>query len=379
MSARSEKAAREINKINLFFGLMPKLGLRWAKTRPFEGMTIAVNAHLTTLTATLIRELALGGGSWVVSASGSATTDRAVVDLLREQGIPVFSGGGAVDRHMEVLKHNPDLIADVGFDLIETLIERRPDLTDKVRGAVELTRSGITKLRGLDSVPIGVINIHDGELKPHVENRHGVGESLWLAVRDETGLHLAGRRVLVVGYGTVGEGIAAYARAGGAIVQVVDESPVKRLAAHYDGFGVPDMTEALRCAEIVVTATGVTGALKVKHLKKIERDIVLVNAGHGGDEIDIAGLKESASEAVEVGKNCTRYRLGKGRWISVLGDGYPLNIVTNSGSPEPVLLHFALLGLTLEWLAKNSIENGEMQVPKSVEEEVAKLALEVLT
>ncbi len=377
-SARSTAAAAEVNRINLFYPLMPRLGTRWARSRPWEGMTIGVNAHLTTLTAALMRELTLGGGTWVVSAADEATTDPAVVEMVRELGIEVYTGGDNADRHLGVLSHRPNLLADVGFDLIATLLDRAPEAIENVQAAVEITRSGITDLRARTDVPIGVVNINDGQLKSHVENRHGVGEALWGAVRAITGLHLAGRRVLVIGYGAVGQGLAAYARAAGSVVEVVDVQAVRRLAAHYDGFPTPELNDALSRVEIAVTATGAPGALPLSALQHATRDLVLVNAGHGGDEIDVAGLRTAAVEGVEVGQNCTRYRLEDGPWLSLLGNGHPLNIVTNSGSPEPVLLHFAVLGMTLEWLAGTTVGTGELQAPAEVEEQAAELALAAL-
>ena len=379
MSKRSTLAAAEINRINLFYGLMPRLGTRWAQTRPWEGKTIAINAHLTTLTATLLRELALGGGKWIISACDPATTDLGVVEWMREQNWTVYSGGGVEKRFQAALDHKPDLIADVGFDLIHTLLRDRKDHCEQLIGAVELTRSGITRLRKEEAIPIGVVNINDGRLKPHVENKHGVGESLWLAVRQVTGLHLSGRRIAVIGYGPVGEGLAAYAKAAGANVSVMEGNPIRRLSAHYDGFLVPEREEALESAEIVVTATGLQNALTIEELRQLTSDTVLVNAGHGGNEIQVSKLASAAVEAIEVGDQCIRYRLRSGGpWLSVLGGGHPLNIVLNSGSPEPVLLHFALLGLTLEWLTQRNVSPGEIAVPIEVEKEAARLALQSL-
>jgi adenosylhomocysteinase len=377
-SERSTRAAAEVNRINLFYPLMPSMGTRWATKRPWEGMCIAVNAHLTTLTAALLRELSLGGGKWVVSAADEATTDHAVVELLRELGIEVHTSGDVKDPHMAVLEHGPNLVADVGFNLVATLLDRAPEQIEHIKAAVEITRSGITHLRARTDLPFGVVNINDGQLKHHVENRHGVGEALWGAVRQITGLHLAGRRVLVVGYGAVGQGLAAYAKAAGSVVEIVDITATRRLAAHYDGFPTPELEDALSRVEIAVTATGEPNAIPLSALKKAGREMVLVNAGHGGDEIDVEGLCAQAAEGVEVGPNCTRYRLENGPWLSLLGNGHPLNIVTNSGSPEPVLLHFAVLGLTLEWLASNTIPNGEVAVPPEIEELAATLALAAL-
>jgi adenosylhomocysteinase len=341
---------------------------------------IGVNAHLTTLTAALVRELTLGGGEWVVSAANEATTDIRVVELLRGQGIAVHTGGDLRNCHKGLLDHRPDLIADVGFGLLGTLLDHRPEQVDEVQAAVEITRSGISRLRSRSQLPWPVVNLNDGLIKHNIENRRGVGEALWTAVRDLTGTHLSGRRVLVVGYGPVGQGVAAYAKAHGAVVEVYEVDPIRCLVAHYDGFATPELLRGLEDVEIVVTATGRRHAISVELLRGLKNGVVLVNAGHGGDEIDIDGLKAAASSGIEIGDNCTRYRIGKGPWLSVLGDGHPLNIVTNAGSPEPVLLHFAVVALTLEWLAKETPRTrGEVPVPRSIEEEAARLALRALT
>jgi len=372
--ATAAATAAEISRINTFFPLMPRLGNRWASRRPFEDLTVAVNAHLTSLTAVLLGELALGGGRWVVTAANTATTDLGVVNWLREQGVAVYTGGDLRNRHLAALDHEPVLIADVGFELCSTLLSQRRDQVADLLAAVEITRTGVTRFRQLDRLPFGVVNLNDGRLKPSIENRH-VGEGLWDSVREITGMHLAGRTVAVVGYGPVGQGIAKYARAAGSVVAVVDKDPVQRLVAHYDGFATPTLGEAVAQAEILVTATGVSGAIKLDTLRGARSGLVLVNAGHGGDEIDVAGLPEVSERAVDFGRLCTRYRLPGGAWLSVLGQGHPLNIVTNAGSPEPVLLHFATMGLTLEWLVSNRVTPGEHALPPSIEDEVATLAL----
>ena len=375
---RSTEAAADVDRINTFFPLMPKLGLRWARTRPWEDLTVAVNAHLTTLTAALLRELALGGGRWVVCAANVDTTDPGVVELLRAQGIEVVHGRDRDnhDRHLATIAHGPDLVADVGFELLGTLLTRAPDHIANVKGAVEITRTGINRLRALRELPFGVVNINDSELKHNVENRHGVGEGLWPCLTDLTGMHLSGRRVLVVGYGPVGQGLASYARARGASVEVVEIDPIRRLVATYDGYPTPSAEEGLRRADIAVTVTGHRHAISVAQLRKVGSNLLLVNAGHGDDEIDVAGLAAAAVRGDQLGPQCVRYQLrDKGPWLTVLGGGNPLNIVFNAGSPEPVLLHFALLGLTLEWLARESLAPGEVLVPRGLQSEVATLAL----
>ena len=202
--------------------------------------------HLTTLTAVLIRELTLGGGKFIVTAANPATTDPATVDFLRGQGLDVYTGGDMKNRHLQALQHEPEFLVDVGFGLISTLLDERPKAASEVLGAIEVTRTGVMKLKNRTDLPFPVMNINDGRLKNAVENRHGVGEGIWQAVSLLTGMHLSGRRLAVVGYGPVGKGLAAYARAAGMNVEVVEKDPCRRLLAHYDGFPTPSLKKCSR-------------------------------------------------------------------------------------------------------------------------------------
>ena len=375
---RALRAAAEISRINAFFPIMTILGNRLASTRPFQGKVVALSGHLTTLTGALIRELSLGGGEWVVCSTNDATTDPGVVHMLRDNGVTVYTLGNRQEAYREALQHKPHLIADVGAEIVTTLSNELPHLSEHVQGAVEVTRSGVSKLRRLTNLPIGVVNINDGNLKPAIENRHGVGEGLWHAVQALTGMHLSGRRVGVVGYGPVGTGVAAYARAAGANIEVVEPNPIRRLVAHYDGYPTPTLADCLQRVGIVVTSTGMTGAISAKDLTHARNGLVLVNAGHGDDEIDVQSIRDSATAVDQVSDHVVRYTLDSGPTVVVMASGNPLNIVTNAGSPEPVLLHFALLGLTLEWLASQTLSPGEISVPPNLEIEAAALAMDAL-
>ena len=376
--SRATRAAAEIARINAFFPIMSLLGNRWAASRPFEGLTIGISAHLTTLTAALVRELALGGGTLVLCGASEATTDHGVVELLRDDGIAVYTTGSREDAHAQVLDHHPDLVADVGADLIGTLVRTRPEQAAALRGAVEVTKSGIDRIRSLGALPFGLVNINDGRLKSAIENRRGVGEGLWHAVQRLTGMHLSGRRVGVLGYGPVGQGVASFARAAGASVTVVETDPVRRLIAHYDGYPTPPLDICVQRATILVTATGGRGVLGASLLRHAPDGLVLINAGHGGDEIDVPGIKAAAVAVDQIADKVTRYRLEGGPRVVVLAGGHPLNIVLNAGSPEPVLLHFAVLGLALQWLSEEAAAPGEIQVPRAIEAEAAELALQAL-
>ncbi|MDP2316123.1 MAG: NAD(P)-dependent oxidoreductase [Pseudomonadota bacterium] len=370
----TSRVLAELGRIDTFFPVLSVLGNRWAATRPFEGLTVGLHLHLTTLTATIVRELSLGGGRWICSAANPATTDPGVVAFLRDLGVEVYSGGGIEDGLDATVEADPALFADVGFALGSRLVAagRRP------RAGVEITRSGISRLRAGAPLPFPVLNINDGRLKPAIENRHGVGEGLWQSYTALTGCHLAGRRVLIVGYGAVGAGVAAYARSGGASVEVVDVDPVRRLIAHYDGFPTPNALDAVRRAKVIVTAGGVRHSLPVALLREANDGAVLINAGHGADEIDVEGLEAEADAVDQVGPRVVGYQLAGGPRLVVLAGGNPLNIVMNSGSQEPVLLHFAVLGLGLEWLATHNLPAGEVALPPELEARAAEVALSVL-
>lgn len=375
---RAFQAEQEIGRINAFFPILPTLGNRWAASRPWEGKTVALNMHLTTLSAALVRELTLGGGTYVVCGASEATTDPSSVALLRTQGIDVYTGGDGEDRFLQTLDHEPDLIVDVGFGLLGSALDKRPQLARSLTGAVEATRSGIVRLRHRKKVPFPVVNINDGRLKTAVENRHGVGEAIWQAVQSLTGMHLSGRRVGVVGYGPVGSGLAAYARAAGMSVEVVERNPIKRLLAHYDGYPTPDMSDMVSRVGVLVTATGHARSVTLEDLNRARDGMVLLNAGTGGDELDMEALRSSSARVDNIAEGVVRYRLHGGPRLTVLGNGYPLNIVLNSGSPEPVLLQFALLGLALDWVANTKLDQGEVLVSQALEDQAASLALQAL-
>lgn len=373
------RAEREMSRTDAFFPILTQLGNRWAASRPWQGRVIGINLHLTTVTGLLIRELVLGGATCIVSAANMATTDAGTVESMRNRGVEVYTGGDMRDRHMQVLSHNPEVLIDVGFDLIGTLLEKRPDLARNLAGAVEITRSGVTRLRDrADSLPFPVININDGRLKDAVENKNGVGAAIWPAVTALTGMHLSGRRLAVVGYGPVGRGLSSHAKATGMNVEVVEQDPVRRLFAHYDGFPTPELNDALSRAEMVVTATGRKHAIGRDLVDSIRDGMVMLNAGHGGDEIDVEGIRSDAVGVDQVSDQVSRYRMENDRQFTILGNGHPLNIVLNSGSPEPVLLHYAVLGLALEWLTVEPRQAGEIIVPDEVEAEAAILALSAL-
>jgi adenosylhomocysteinase len=372
---RAARTMQELGRIQTFFPLLGRLGNGWAARRPWEGLTLAANLHLTTVTAALVRELVLGGGQWVVCAASRATTDPGTVDFLRGLGVRVYTGGDLEDPLQQALLHRPQFLLDTGFALGRAAITRSDS---RVAGAVELTRTGVDRLREA-STPFPVVNLTDGRLREAIENRHGVGDAVWQAVTGLTGVQLSGRRVLVIGYGPVGRGLAGSARAAGTAVEVAETDPVRRLFAHYDGYPTPSLADGLARASLVVTATGKRRALTLEDLRGARDGVVVLNAGTGDDEVDVAGIRRAAVAEDHVAPQVVVYKLEAGPRVAVLGQGHPLNIVLNSGSPEALLLKYTLAGLTLAWLvAEGEGLCGEVSVPAALESEAASLALQAM-
>jgi adenosylhomocysteinase len=366
---------RDIGTLAAFFPVLPRLGNRWAARRPWEGKVIGLNLHITPISASFLQELSLGGATLVVSAANPGTTDAGTVHLLRGAGIEVYTGGDLEDRHRQVLAHQPSLLVDTSFDLLRAADRLGPG--HGVQAGVVLNASGLRRLREHGKPPWPVLNLYEGRLRDVIESRHGIGGALWEAVTRLTGMHLAGRQVAVLGYGPVGRGLADQARHNGMAVEVVETDPIRRLYAHYDGFPTPPLRDALRRAHLVATATGQSRVVGIDDLAEARDRVVLFNAGTGGDEIDLHAIKRAAERVDHIAEGVASYKIDEHQVI-VLGNGHPLNIVTNSGSAEPVLLQFALLGLALEWLAPTRLTAGEHRVPETIEDETAREVLAAL-
>ncbi len=369
-------AEHDIGRTRAFFPILAALGNRWAAERPFAGCVVGANLHLTTLTAAFLRELSLGGARVVVSASNPGTTDAGTVHLLRGGGIEVYTGGDMEDRHAQVLDHGPTWLIDTGFDLVTSALGRDPGT---VQGAAVLSRTGIDRLRArTEPPPFPILNALDGRLRDALENKQGLGEAVWQSVTELTGILLSGRRAAIIGYGPVGRGLAAWARAAGMTVQVVETDPVRALFAHYDGMTTGTLDDVLKRAQIVVTATGRRGAVTAESLAHARDGVILLNAGTGGDEIDVQGIQRAADGVDHIGEAVVRYTLPSGHRATILGHGHPINIVLNSGSPESVLLQYSLLGLGLEWMIGAGAQPGEVPLPDAVERRAAELALQAI-
>jgi adenosylhomocysteinase len=366
---------RTLGVLHTFFPLLPTLGNRWAARRPFAGRTIGLHVHVTPVTAAFARELQLGGARVTVCAVDPATTDAGATQLLRRGGVDVLTVGPAVDRYRHLLRLGPDLVVDATADLLR---EAANHPRDRLRGAVLTTRTAVEGALELLPAPIPVINAHDTRLRDAINGRLGVARVALEAVGERTGLHLAGRQIAVVGYGPMGRGLAEQARSLGLAVDVVEIDPVRRLTAHYDGFRTPTFEDALRRADLVVTATGKRRVLQATHLAWLRHGAVLFTVGAAPDEIDTPAIQAAAEEVDHLRDGVVAYRLADGRTVLLLGAGRPLHLQRTSGSHEHLMLHDALIGACLGWLLSGDVPPGLHAVPPDVEAEIARLASQIL-
>lgn len=377
---RSEK----LPELMELFPLMEKLGKHLKEDGSLNGVKIGWHCHLTQLTLLTAEALVEGGAKLFLSEVNPATTDDEAVQNIRDLGAKVFTGENSPEK---VLAESPQLLTDTGFVIIDKFLSMAPSERPKsVTAASEITTSGIEKLRKISDLPLPVININGGLLKARIENYHGVGDGVVDLLRRLTGRSLSGLNSTVVGYGAVGSGVAFHLRKEGGIVNVVDNDPVRRLIAHFDGFSVNDLLTSLRKADVVVTATGKKHIIGETHWQAARDGAIFLNVGHWPEELDLNALRKSAQKIDDLELKTQRFHLKDAagsdaeKRLYVVADGNPANIVLLTGSVEPTLIHLATEALCLSYLAKHgtSLGHGEHLVPYEVEQNSSVLALEAL-
>ena len=361
---------------------MPILGgirSRFASERPFEGLKVAVRIHVEPKTGVLLRALRDGGAD-VTALGNKGTTDDKLAEFLRSEDIKVLGErrdtNEVLSAHLTTLASSrPDVVLDNGAELIAMLAAD----ANHPRGATEETTSGALTLRGelKGQVPFPVVVINDSPLKAIVENKHGVGQSVIETIRLATNTLLQRRRVVVLGYGWCGRGIALYGRAAGADVAIVEPDAVKALEAAIDGFQVSDLGEELHRGDVFITATGAVGVLTVEHILEMKDGALLANAGHFDTEIDGTGLAAASSSITQRGADISNHVLANGRSVDLIADGKMVNLAvegSRGNSIEIMDLGFSLQALSLERVAvePESLESGDQPVPADIDESVAR-------
>jgi adenosylhomocysteinase len=356
------------------------------QNRPFEGVKISLSIHLEAKTAYLCRVLAAGGAQLSVTGSNVLSTQDDVAAALVADGLSVYAYHGATqeeyDRHIEMtLEQKPNIIIDDGGDLVGMIHGKRPDLGEEVWGGCEETTTGVSRLRAMEREGIlkfPMVSVNDAKCKHLFDNRYGTGQSVWDSIMRNTNLIIAGKRVVVAGYGWCSKGIAMRAKALGAKVIVTEIDPILAIEAIMDGYEVMKMEEASLVGDIFVCATGNKDVITLGHMLKMKDRAILANAGHFNVEIDIESLEEAAIEKKELRKNVMGYKLSNGRWICVLAEGRLVNIAAADGHPAEIMdMSFAVQCLSALYIKehKGKLEKKVIDVSKEIDYQVARRLL----
>ena len=365
------------------------IGEDFARTRPFEGLKVALSVHLEAKTAYLCRVMEMGGAEMYVTGSNPLSTQDDVAAALASRGMQVFASYGCTMEEYEsclcsVLEAGPNIIIDDGGDLVHLMHTKYTDLIPKVIGGCEETTTGIHRLRAMaraGTLRFPMVMVNDADCKHMFDNRYGTGQSVWDGIMRTTNLIVAGKVVVVSGYGWCGKGVSLRAKGLGAKVIVTETDPVRALEAVMDGFQVMPMAEAARLGDMFITVTGCSGVITAEHFESMKDGAILTNAGHFDVEVDMAGLNALAVEKYEARHNIQGYVLRGGKTLFTIAEGRLVNLAAGDGHPAEIMdMSFAIQALSAEYLAKHRTElvPGVISVPRELDEAVARRKLRAM-
>ena len=363
---------------------------RFEREKPLSGIRISACLHVTTETANLMHTLQAGGADVVLCASNPLSTqDDVAASLVSHYEIPVYAIKGEDNdtyyEHITAgLDHKPHITMDDGADLVGTIHKSRRELLDEIVGGTEETTTGVIRLRAMSAdgaLAFPVIAVNDSNTKHLFDNRYGTGQSTLDGIIRATNILLAGRTIVVAGYGWCSRGIASRAKGMGANVIVTEVDPMKALEAVMDGFRVMPMLEAAAIGDIFISATGDINVIDTHHFERMKSGAMVANSGHFNVELNLKGLAEMADgEPRLVRQFVEEYKLN-GRSIYVLGEGRLINLAAAEGHPASVMdMSFANQALAAEYMVRNSdsLKPGVYVVPADVDSEIARLKLEAM-
>ncbi|HBK68253.1 MAG TPA: adenosylhomocysteinase [Firmicutes bacterium] len=381
--------SKKIDWVSKHMPILNKIREKYTTEQPLRGKRVAVSVHLEAKTAYLALTLKELGAELTVTGSNPLSTQDDVAAALVAKGVSVFAWHGASEEeylsHLTAtLKTKPVYLIDDGGDLVSLLHTRYRELLPMVKGGCEETTTGVQRLRAMasqDQLAFPMIAVNDALCKHLFDNRYGTGQSSWDGIMRTTNLVVAGKTVVVVGYGWCGKGVAARAKGLGARVIVCEVDPIKALEALMDGYAVLPSVEAARRGDFFISVTGCARVLAQEHFQVMKDGAILANAGHFDVEIDKEDLRKLAVEVSEARKNITEYRLADGRKLYLLAEGRLVNLAAGDGHPAEIMdLSFALQILSLLYLESLNREGrlvaGLYSVPQETDCLVARLALE---
>ena len=382
-----ESGAQKIVWVRNHMPLLDSIEQEFLKTKPFTGLKIALSVHMEAKTARLCLCLAAGGAEMYATGCNPLSTQDDVAAALVHAGLNVFAIHGATMEEYEadlrrVLEVGPNIIIDDGGDLVTLMHKEFPHLIPNVIGGCEETTTGILRLKAMDragTLKFPMMLVNDADCKHLFDNRYGTGQSVWNGINRTTNLIVAGKDVVVAGYGLCGKGIAMRAKGLGARVIVTEVDPVKALEASMDGFRVMQMFDAAPIGDLFITATGCKDVITARELERMKDGAICCNAGHFDVEVDVAWLRANAFRRSEARQNIEAFTFESGRTIYVLGEGRLVNLAAGDGHPAEIMdMSFAIQALSARWLLEHrdflpALLNN---VPAEIDREVAFRKLE---
>ncbi len=365
--------------------LLRSIEENFIKEKPFAGLKVALSVHLEAKTANLCKVMAAGGAQMYVTGSNPLSTQDDVAASLAHDGLNVYAWYNSTpeeyERHTsKVIEAGPNVIIDDGGDLVNLIHTKYPEELQAVIGGCEETTTGILRLKAMHAsgaLKFPMMLVNNARCKQLFDNRYGTGQSVWDGIDRTTNLIVAGKTVVVAGYGWCGKGTAMRAKGLGASVVVTEIDPVKALEAVMDGFSVMKMTEAAKTGDIFVTVTGCRDVITEECFMSMKDGAILCNAGHFDVEVDVATLRKIAVETYAARQNITGYRLKNGNTLFLLGEGRLVNLACGDGHPAEIMdMSFAIQALSAEYLVKNHGKlAGTVDVPEEIDKKVAQLLL----
>ena len=377
---------KKIEWVRSFMPALSGIEKQFEETKPFKGLRVAVSVHLEAKTANLGLVLKKGGAEVFLTGCNPLSTQDDVAAAIAEMGVETYGKYGVSaqeyeDLLSETLACHPHLIVDDGGDLINLLGGKCREYADCLIGGCEETTTGIHRLKAREKegiLPCPMMAVNDAKAKHYYDNKYGTGQSVWTAIMDTTNLIVAGKTVVVAGYGWCGKGTAMRAKGMGANVIVTEIDPFKALDATMDGFRIMPMDEAAKYGDIFVTVTGCKDVITEKHFRVMKDQAVLCNAGHFDCEVDVATLRKISVKAEERRKNIIGYTLEDGRTLNVLGEGRLVNLACGIGHPAEIMdMSFSVQALSLKWLVdhRDELITKVYNVPDSIDDEIGRYKL----
>ena len=381
-----ESGRIKIDWVRAHMPLLNGLEKDFREELPFKGLKVALSVHLEAKTAYLCEVLAAGGAQMYITGSNPLSTQDDVAAALVHEGLSVFALHGATPEEYErgirkVLEAGPNLIIDDGGDLVSMMHADYAHLIPQVLGGCEETTTGILRLKQMDRAGVlrfPMMLVNDAACKHFFDNRYGTGQSVWDGINRTTNLIVAGKSVVVAGYGWCGKGVAMRAKGLGAEVIVTEVDPVKAMEAVMDGFKVMTMTQAAPLGDIFITVTGCSGVVTPAHFPLMKEGAILCNAGHFDCEVDVASLRKLAVKVTVARQNIEAFTLADGKTLYVIGEGRLVNLAAGDGHPAEIMdMSFAIQALSARYVVRHAgrLDGMIHEVPQEIDEEVARRKL----